>query len=341
MGDEIDTSPMSDCSSVVYVLEGETWQKWIPSKSCLTIPSTTASESDEVSDAASSTELSSALTDVTPRSASDVEPSYGVCHLSCPHALSEQSATTQEQAKRSRRRVAELPCTPPTGTPERAYKQTRPSVFREDVPSFANVNAFVVPGAWPVSLMCAGQWCLPVAPSCVVAPAFQPSHRSATSGTDNLEDQRTTLMLRNLPNNYSRDLVIALLNEHGFFGKYDFLYFPVDFQTGCGLGFAFVNCVTHADACLVKEALNGFHKWSIPSSKCCAVGWSGNDQQGLAANTDRYRNSSVMHKSVPDSNKPIIFKNGVRSKFPCSTKKLWPPSSQYGSRVKQCGTSQR
>jgi hypothetical protein len=142
-------------------------------------------------------------------------------------------------------------------------------------------------------------------------------------------------MLRNLPNNYTRDLVIALLDEHGFLGKYDFLYFPVDFQTGCGLGFAFVNFIGHSHACLAKRALDGFKQWAIPSSKVCSVGWSGNDQQGQRANIERYRNSSVMHKSVPDSSKPAIFKDGVRAKFPNSTKKLWPPSSQYGSRVRQ------
>jgi hypothetical protein len=126
-----------------------------------------------------------------------------------------------------------------------------------------------------------------------------------------------------------------LLKAHGFAGRYDFLYFPVDFQTGSGLGFAFVNFTTHADACLVKDKLEGFRKWAIPSSKVCTIGWSGNDQQGLAANVDRYRNSSVMHKSVLDSSKPAVFKDGVRVKFPCSTKKLWPPSSKHGSRVKQ------
>lgn len=204
----------------------------------------------------------------------------------------------------------------------------------------------LVPDPLPVSVMCMGQWYLPT-PSYAAMPSVWPSeHYSAgpsvrAEDAVNKEHERTTLMLRNLPNNYTRDLVIELLDEQGFAEKYNFLYFPVDFQTGCGLGFAFVNLITHADACLMKDTLDGFRKWAIPSSKVCTVGWSGNDQQGLAANVERYRNSSVMHKSVPDMSKPVIFKGGVRMKFPCSTKKLWPPSSQHGSRVKLQGAAQR
>jgi len=187
--------------------------------------------------------------------------------------------------------------------------------------------------------MCMGQWCQPT--TFVLPGGTTPYSEGARVNGENNNMERTTLMLRNLPNNYSRNLVIELLNEHGFVEKFDFLYFPVDFQTGCGLGFAFVNFIAHSDACLAKNVLDGFRKWAIPSSKVCAVGWSGNDQQGLAANIERYRNSSVMHKSVPDSSKPAIFKDGVRAKFPCSTKKLWPPSNQHGSRVKQQGATRR
>jgi hypothetical protein len=168
--------------------------------------------------------------------------------------------------------------------------------------------------------------------------SFEVSMRSEDT-RESVEQQRTTLMLRNLPNNYTRDLLIELLNAHDWIGKYDFLYYPVDFQTNSGLGFAFVNCITHADACMVKAALEGFRRWAIPSSKACTVGWCGNEQQGLAANIERYRNSSVMHKSVPDDRKPVIFKDGVRVKLPASTKKLWPPSRQYGLRAKKEGNS--
>eukprot|EP00443_Scrippsiella_acuminata_P064120 CAMPEP_0115394964 /NCGR_PEP_ID=MMETSP0271-20121206/12540_1 /TAXON_ID=71861 /ORGANISM="Scrippsiella trochoidea, Strain CCMP3099" /LENGTH=445 /DNA_ID=CAMNT_0002818657 /DNA_START=62 /DNA_END=1399 /DNA_ORIENTATION=- len=148
------------------------------------------------------------------------------------------------------------------------------------------------------------------------------------------DDQtRTTLMLRNIPNNYTRAMLKELLDSEGFMCRYDFLYLPHDFKTQAGLGFAFVNLITHEDAERMRQHLTGFRRWAIPSSKTCAVGWSGPDQQGLAANIERYRNSSVMHKSVPEECKPLLLENGIPMKFPPATRKLWPPHENYGVRA--------
>ena len=40
---------------------------------------------------------------------------------------------------------------------------------------------------------------------------------------------------------------------------------------------------------------------------------------------ERYRNSAVMHKKVPDEYKPVIFEDGVRKTFPRPTKKVKAP----------------
>jgi len=135
---------------------------------------------------------------------------------------------------------------------------------------------------------------------------------------------RTTAMLRNIPNSYTRAMLTELLDSEGFGGRYDFLYVPIDSNTGAGLGFAFVNFVSLMDACAFQKCFNGFKRWTTPTSKAGSVGWSNADQQGLEANIERYRNSSVMHHSVPDEYKPIILKNGLRIPFPKSIKKLRP-----------------
>ena len=54
---------------------------------------------------------------------------------------------------------------------------------------------------------------------------------------------RTTVMLRNMPNNYSRTMLLELLDAEGFAGQYDFLYLPMDFQSRASLGYAFINFV--------------------------------------------------------------------------------------------------
>ena len=50
------------------------------------------------------------------------------------------------------------------------------------------------------------------------------------------QEERTTVMLRNIPNNYTRDMFLALLDHHGFAGRYDFAYLPCDFYRDANLG---------------------------------------------------------------------------------------------------------
>mmetsp|Transcript_69167 Transcript_69167/g.179774 ORF Transcript_69167/g.179774 Transcript_69167/m.179774 type:complete len:398 (+) Transcript_69167:86-1279(+) len=153
--------------------------------------------------------------------------------------------------------------------------------------------------------------------------------------TDTSSPERTTLMLRNIPSDYSRAMLTMLLDSQGFAGRYDFVYLPYDFKTQAGLGFAFVNALTHKDAEQMWQRLTGFGSWETPSSKTCVVGWSGSDQQGLQANVERYRNSSVMHESVPEECKPLMLVNGVPVPFPHPTRKVCLPHEHRGSRARK------
>ncbi|CAJ1445200.1 unnamed protein product [Effrenium voratum] len=135
---------------------------------------------------------------------------------------------------------------------------------------------------------------------------------------------RTTVMLRNLPNNYTRDMLLDLIDSLGFCGQYDFLYLPIDFQTHACLGYAFVNLIDAGVVPSFWQAFDGFSNWSLPSRKVCYISWSG-PHQGLEAHIERYRNSPVMHPEVGDECKPLIFKDGVRVTFPTSTKSVRPP----------------
>lgn len=130
---------------------------------------------------------------------------------------------------------------------------------------------------------------------------------------------RTTVMLRNLPNNYNRAMVLAMLNEAGFEGCYDFLYLPIDFNSHACLGYSFVNLTDPSYAQPFWDKFDGFSQWILPSRKVCRVSWSG-PHQGYDAHVARYRNSPVMHASVPDEYKPVLFSGGVRIVFPPPTK---------------------
>lgn len=130
-------------------------------------------------------------------------------------------------------------------------------------------------------------------------------------------------MMRNLPNDYTRNMLLALLHREGFNGTFDFLYLPVDFRSTSGLGYAFVNFEFHDDAERFRLHFTGFNHWSIASDKVCEVTWS--SLQGLEPHIERYRNSPVMHESVPEEQKPALFKALERVPFPIPTKTIRMP----------------
>jgi len=138
------------------------------------------------------------------------------------------------------------------------------------------------------------------------------------------DQPQTTVMLRNLPEGYTRDVLMDLLDKEGYAGLYDFLYMPMNFRTKAAFGYAFVNIVSPGEACRFFEQFNGFTRWGVQTDKICDASWS-QIHQGLAVHIERYRNSPVMHESVPDQYKPAIFMNGFRARFPPPTKTLRMP----------------
>lgn len=135
---------------------------------------------------------------------------------------------------------------------------------------------------------------------------------------------RTTVMLRNVPNSYNRDSLLELVDSFGFACRYDFAYLPIDFKSHSGLGYAFINFTSTADAQHLFDVFEGFSNWGVYTDKVCTVAW-GSPSQGLTANIERYQNSPVLHHSIPDKWKPAVFNRGKRVAFPPPTKALKPP----------------
>jgi len=84
----------------------------------------------------------------------------------------------------------------------------------------------------------------------------------------------TTVMMRNIPNKYSREQLLDLFDDQGFATSYDLVYLPLDFKTGIGLGYAFINLVSNDEAQRFQQRFNGFSKWKTASPKVCEVSWS-------------------------------------------------------------------
>lgn len=89
----------------------------------------------------------------------------------------------------------------------------------------------------------------------------------------NLEDTRTTLCIRNIPNKYTQELLLNAIDENHK-GKYDFFYLPIDFKNRCNLGFAFINFIDHQDIVHFYEIWNN-RKWELfHSEKVCEIAYA-------------------------------------------------------------------
>lgn len=149
-------------------------------------------------------------------------------------------------------------------------------------------------------------------------------------------DSRTTLIIKNLPAGCMQDGLCKILDEFGISG-YDFIYVPINLRDFVAFRYCFVNFERNEDAAKAMATLDGFSGWAEEGDKACEVAWSGTQEglyrstgwsgtkQGLETLIERYRNSPLMHNSVPEVFRPALFKNGVRIEFPAPTKNVKAP----------------
>jgi RNA recognition motif-containing protein len=136
--------------------------------------------------------------------------------------------------------------------------------------------------------------------------------------------RKTTLMLRHIPNKYTREALLSHIEEFGLQDCIDFIYVPMDFNRMVGLGYAFVNFASSEGAEHARQMFDGFRSWRTTSHKVCEVSFS-YPLQGLDAYIEHYRNSCLMHESVPDCCKPALFEAGIRQPFPAPTRQIPVP----------------
>lgn len=155
-------------------------------------------------------------------------------------------------------------------------------------------------------------------------PGSLPKSKVATEQFAIDRDSRTTLIMKNLPAGCTHEGLRGIMDEVGLAGLYNFIYVPFDFKRLIALRYGFVNFEHHEDAVKAIATLDGFSGWVVEGENACEVAWSG-AQQGLHANIERYRNSPVMHSSVPDAYKPVLLERGVRIAYSAPTQAVKPP----------------
>ncbi|KAD4983237.1 hypothetical protein R6Q59_002909 [Mikania micrantha] len=123
------------------------------------------------------------------------------------------------------------------------------------------------------------------------------------------QDSRTTVMIKNIPNKYSKKLLLNMLDNHCIqcnegddqpLSSYDFVYLPIDFVNKCNVGYGFVNLTSPEAAWRFYKAFN-HQNWEVfNSKKICEVSYA--RLQGIEALKEHFKNS----------------------KFPCETEDYMP-----------------
>ncbi|CAK9039283.1 unnamed protein product [Durusdinium trenchii] len=137
-------------------------------------------------------------------------------------------------------------------------------------------------------------------------------------------EYQTTVMLKNLPECFTRARMLHILRREGFDCLFNFLYVPLCFQEKRSLCYAFVNFIDHSSAKRFCQTFHGFRAWGVPSESVGEVCFC-ERHQGLEGIIRYYRNNSVMHSSVPDECKPILLLGTQRVPFPMPVKKIKLP----------------
>jgi hypothetical protein len=140
---------------------------------------------------------------------------------------------------------------------------------------------------------------------------------------------KTTGIFRNVPKSFTRSALLDMLNSEGFSCDYRLVYLPIDFRSGKPQGYAVVDFASESAGERALACFQGFHAWAA-TSKACEVSWS-QMSQGLASYVERYRNSALMHSSVPDEYKPAIFRQGHRVPFPEPTRQVPAPRKGFAA----------
>eukprot|EP00928_Gymnodinium_smaydae_P041336 TRINITY_DN27998_c0_g1_i1.p1 TRINITY_DN27998_c0_g1~~TRINITY_DN27998_c0_g1_i1.p1 ORF type:complete len:566 (+),score=129.21 TRINITY_DN27998_c0_g1_i1:76-1773(+) len=141
----------------------------------------------------------------------------------------------------------------------------------------------------------------------------------------------TTVMVRNIPNKYTREMLVAQLSSD-FLGEFDFIYLPIDFRNCCNVGYGFVNfrtpesCrrfVESFDGVEVQKCLPGLNSRKVVEVTPARV-------HGLDANVRRLRSSPVMNTLVDHPEwMPLIFdEEGRELPFPIPDQLVPEPASR-------------
>lgn len=130
---------------------------------------------------------------------------------------------------------------------------------------------------------------------------INPHYSSADIYLDEIRngrDVRTTVMLRNIPNNWTYRQLKERLDEFCF-GLYDFSYLRIDFKRHTNVGYGFVNFIRAVDIIPLYEGLYGipWARYGYGRHRLGDLSYA--TIQGLDCLVEKFRNSSVQSEAPP------------------------------------------
>lgn len=147
------------------------------------------------------------------------------------------------------------------------------------------------------------------------------------------ENTLTALMVKNIPNRYTQDMILETIGERHA-GLYDFFYLPIDFKNKCNVGYFFINFI---DPMSIPNFYMEFNqkRWAkFNSSKVCKITYA--RIQGKSAFIEHFRNSSLLTEDLKCQ--PLIFysygpQQGLPEPFP--DPRVVHPRIAKGSKTQQ------
>jgi len=150
------------------------------------------------------------------------------------------------------------------------------------------------------------------------------------------DEEYTTVMLRNIPNKYTQDMLIKQLRVE-FDCQFDYMYLPIDFKNKCNVGYCFINfrsqdiCtrfIASFDGVDVQKCLPGLNSRKVVEVTPARV-------QGCIENVKRLRNSPVMNQLLDHPEwMPVLFnEQGREEAFPRPDQALPPVKPRGRARV--------
>jgi len=132
----------------------------------------------------------------------------------------------------------------------------------------------------------------------------------------NLEDIRTTIMIKNIPNKYDMKQMLREINSRHK-DRFDFFYLPIDYGNHCNVGYAFINFLHAAYILDFYRDYNGKGWPNYNSEKICDLKYG--RIQGKAE-LKRHFSQTKVFKNQNKKLKPQIFDS--RKVDPASIEKI-------------------